>query len=163
MAPSDLPPCGLYRTTTKIGDCEPDRLVYFHNHGDPGPGMYFPEKWQKNRAVFGSRGITAPKGFTGTGLKALPREGFYRVGAAFFCCDKKCVEFTPESFVQLGYNGNGVALLFSPEWTGSAFDVPERGTKIDDDVLKHLVLLAVRERNDVRDDIPSFPRVNLIH
>ena len=52
MATNELPPCGLYRTTTKIGDCEADRLVYFHNHGDPGPGFYFPEKWVKNRAQF---------------------------------------------------------------------------------------------------------------
>jgi hypothetical protein len=29
--------------------------------------------------------------------------------------------------------------------------------------MSNLVLLAVRERNDARDDIPAFPRVNLIH
>lgn len=160
---TDLPPCGIYRTLAKIGECEANRLVYFHNHGNPGPGLYFPEKWVKNRAQFGSRGMTVPSGFDPRALMPLPREGFYRVGATFHCCDKKCVEYTPEAFVQLGYNGNGIPLLFSPEWTGTALDVPERGTKIDDAAMSNLVLLAVRERNDARDDIPAFPRVNLIH
>ena len=34
---SSLPPCGLYRTRRALGTSIPEgRLVYFHNHGDPG-------------------------------------------------------------------------------------------------------------------------------
>ena len=162
MATPELPPCGIYRTTAKIGECDADRLVYFHNHGDPGPGFYFPERWIKNRAVWSKRGMTAPRDFTGAGLKPLPREGFYRVAKTFHCCSKKCVEFQPETFVQLGYNGKGEAILFLPEIAGGALDVPERGTKLDDDVLRHLVPMIIREKGDQRDDLGAFPRV-VIH
>ena len=55
MATPDLPPCGLYRTTAAIGSIEAGRLVYFHNHADPGPGMYLPARWTRNRATFPSR------------------------------------------------------------------------------------------------------------
>jgi hypothetical protein len=163
MAPADLPPCGLYRTLRKIGECDADRLVYFHNHGDPGPGLYFPERWTKNRAQFSQKGMTVAATFDPRALHALPREGFYRVKKTFHCCSKKCVEFTPEAFVQLGYNGNGVPLLFSPEWGNTGLEVPDRGTKLDDDVLDNLVLLQVRERNDARDDIGPFPRGLVVH
>ena len=57
---SELPPCGLYRTTTKIGEIEAGRLVYFHNHGDPGPGLYLPSGWSNNTARWGARGTTVP-------------------------------------------------------------------------------------------------------
>ena len=58
MTTPELPPCGLYRTVAAIGGVEADRLVYFHNHGDPGPGVYLPERWTRNRATFSSRGNT---------------------------------------------------------------------------------------------------------
>ena len=52
MAPmADLPPCGIYRTDLALGDEVPaGRLVYFHDHGDPGPGIYLPRDWVANRA-----------------------------------------------------------------------------------------------------------------
>ena len=53
---TELPPCGLYRTVKPIGSIEAGRLVYFHNHGDPGPGLYFPESWSAQpRAVLQER------------------------------------------------------------------------------------------------------------
>ena len=116
----------------------------------------------RNRATFASRGTTVPDGWDGKGLMALPREGFYRVAAPFHCCSKKCVEFQPETFVQLGYNGKGEAILFLPEIAGGALDVPERGTKLDDDVLRHLVPMIIREKGDQRDYLGAFPRV-VIH
>ena len=163
MTTRELPPCGVYRTTAAIGGIEAGRLVYFHNHGDPGPGMYLPERWVRNRAIWTSRGTTAPDGFDPRGLMALPREGFYRVARTFHCCDKKCVEFQPETFVQLGYNGKGDALLFMPELVGGTFEIPERGTRLDDGVLGNLIPLQVRERNDQRDDIGPFPRGLVVH
>ena len=163
MTTSELPPCGLYRTVAAVGGIEAGRLVYFHNHGDPGPGMYLPERWTRNRAQFSSRGTTVPTGFDPRALMPLPREGFYRVARTFHCCEKKCVEFTPETFVQLGYNGKGEALCFLPELVNGTFDIPERGTRLDDKVLSNLIPLAVRERNDQRDDIGPFPRAVIVH
>ena len=40
--------------------------------------------------------------------------------------------------------------------------MPERGTKLDDDVLRHLVPMIIREKGDQRDDLGAFPRV-VIH
>ncbi len=160
---TDLPPCGVYRTLAAIGGIEAGRLVYFHNHGNPGPGLYLPERWNRNRAQFSARGMTVPDGFDPRALKPLPREGFYRVAKTFHCCAKKCVEFAPEAFVQLGYNGNGDPLLFTPELVGGAFEIPDRGTKLDDDVLDNLVALGVREKGDQRDDLGTFPRGIVVH
>jgi hypothetical protein len=154
-----LPPCGLYRTVSPIGDVAAERLVYFHNHGDPGPGLYFPERWTANRAHFSPRGTTLPIVFDPGALLALPAEGFYRVQAAFFCCEKRCVRFEPEAFVQLGYNGAGRALLFVPELAVAGITVPERGTPITDAALTHLVPLRIPER---RDDL-ALPRGIVVH
>src|SRR4051794_29320275 len=109
-AVSELPPCGLYRTTVKIGSIDAGRLVYFHNHGNPGPGLYFPEKWNQNRVQFSPKGMAGPESFDGKGLKALPAGGFYHVPGEFYCCAKQCVKFQPNVFVQLGYNGEGKPL-----------------------------------------------------
>jgi hypothetical protein len=142
-----------------IGDVSAGRLVYFHNHGDPGPGLYFPERWAANRAEFSPKGTTLPVVFDPSALVALPAEGFYRVVTAFFCCEKRCVRFEPEAFVQLGYNGAGRALLFVPELAAGAIAVPERGTPINDAALAHLAALQVAER---RDEL-ALPRGILVH
>jgi hypothetical protein len=154
-----LPPCGLYRTVSSIGDVSAGRLVYFHNHGDPGPGLYFPERWTANRAHFSPKGAALPIMFDPSALVALPAEGFYRVAAAFFCCEKRCVRFEPDAFVQLGYNGAGRALLFVPELADGAIAVPDRGTPIDDAALAQLVALRVAER---RDEL-ALPRGIVVH
>ncbi|MCX5747008.1 MAG: hypothetical protein NT062_31445 [Proteobacteria bacterium] len=144
--PTNLPPCGLYRTTAAIGDIPTGRLVYFHNHGNPGPGVYFPESWTTNRAKFSPQGTTVPKDWNGKGLMPLPPEGFYRVLSPFHCCEKKCVQFQPDAFVQLGYNGAGKALMFVPEIATGMIDVPERGTFVDDEALVNLAPLQLAER-----------------
>ena len=146
----ELPACGLYRTTVAIGEVPEDRLVYFHNHGDPGPGIYLPEGWEANRAKFSSRGQTLPDPSSVSELMPLTAEGFYRVKQAFHCCEKKCREFAPEMLVQLGYNGDGRGILFVPRWTGDGFEVPERGTAIDDDRFEHLRRLQVPEAREER-------------
>jgi hypothetical protein len=158
---NELPPCGLYRTVLPIGGLEPGRLVYFHNHGNPGPGIYFPEKWTHNRAHFSSKGTTVPPDFDPRSLRALPAEGFYRVTKPFFCCANECTKFETEALVQLGYNGAGKALLFIPQLHLGAIQVPERGTLIDDVCLEKLVALIVPE-SEARDDL-SMPRGIVIH
>lgn len=163
---TDLPPCGLYRTAKPIGSIEAGRLVYFHNHGDPGPGVYLPEAWNGNRAKFSAGGHVLPEKFDYKILRALPAEGFYRVKQQFYCCEKQCMKFEPEAFVQLGYNGNGKALVFIPELGSSSIGLPDRGTFVDDDALENLVLLKLAEKKG--GDEPGgidikLPRGILIH
>ena len=104
----DERPCGLYRTTVPTLDgIQADRLVYYHNHGDPGPGVYYPERWVNNRAVFSEQGHTIPSLDYAMSLDPLPKEGFYKVEARFHCCEKKCREFRFGELVQLGVGVEG--------------------------------------------------------
>jgi len=128
---SDLPPCGIYLTTGPIGGVPEGRLVYFHNHGDPGPGVYLPVSWKGNRATFSGQGHLLPDDGHARFLSPLAPEGFYRVREAFFCCDKRCRRFEPDQLVQLGYNGAGASILFVPEWVDGQLAIPERGTHIE--------------------------------
>jgi len=110
-----LPPCGLYRTLAPIGAIPAGRLVYFHNHGEPGPGLYLPARWQRNRVELQTRGTTLGDLDQIRFLEALPPEGLYRVNARFYCCAKQCRLFEPETLVELGYNAEAQAILFLPE------------------------------------------------
>jgi hypothetical protein len=148
--PEPLPPCGLYRTTTEVGEIPAGRLVYFHNHGDPGPGLYLPETWAHNRARFAASGHTMPEPVArnAASLEPLPVEGFYRVVRAFFCCAKKCREFEENLFVQLGYNGSGEAILFVPELNPNGMALPVNGSLVDRAQLAQLALVKVARRED---------------
>ncbi len=139
------PPCGLYRTTVALEGVPAGRLVYFHNHGDPGAGIYLPERWQTNRAQWHPHGHTVPGPEWSQTLEPLPAEGLYRVKEAFFCCEKKCREYAPESLVQLGYNGEAEPILFVPEWSGDTLGFPERGTRIEARNFGRLAPLAVAQ------------------
>ncbi len=145
MPPAALPPCGVYRTKTAVAGIEAGRLVYFHNHGDPGPGLYPPESWAQNRAKFSERGQTVPADFDPKALEPLPPEGFYRVTKDFFCCEKKCAKFETDMFVQLGFNGAGRALVFVPQLGGAGLALPDRGSIVDDNVLENLVPLKISQ------------------
>jgi hypothetical protein len=126
-----LPPCGLYRTRAEIGGVPAGRLVYFHDHGDPGPGIYLPTAWVANRARFEAPGILLPSPEAAEHLEPLAAEGFYRVVEAFECCETRCRRFEPDLLVQLGYDGAAQAILFVPEVVDGALIIPERGTRID--------------------------------
>lgn len=162
---SQLPPCGVYKTVKPIGSVEAGRLVYFHNHGDPGPGVYLPQKWQHNRAVWSASGQTVPPDFDPKSLKAVPVEGFYRVTREFHCCEKKCTKFEPDTFVQLGYDGAARAIVFLPEMTPTGMNIPERGTVVDDQQLGNLALLrvALREGGAGPKMDLSLPRGFVVH
>ena len=162
---AELPPCGVYRTVTAVAGIEAGRLVYFHNHGNPGPGLYLPEAWANNRATFSTSGHTVPPDFDPKSLQALPAEGFYRVKTEFYCCAKKCTKFEPDAFVQLGYNGNGKPLVFMPELGRGGIAIPDRGSAVDDHVLSNLQLLKVAQQADDGGgniDI-SLPRGFVVH
>ena len=143
---SELPPCGLYRTTRAIGsDVPAGRLVFFHNHGEPGPGVYLPASWKLNRAVWSERGVTVPDAEWAASLEPLPREGFYRVREPFHCCTQECRLFGANLLVQLGYNGEARPILFVPEWTEAGLAIPTSGTVTDLDRLARLDRLEVAE------------------
>lgn len=146
-ATKGLPVCGIYRTTRALGDIPAGRLVYFHNHGEPGPGVYFPERWQGNRAEFARQGMTLPQPYaqSASSLAPLPAEGFYRVRQSFFCCAKKCRQFDPGLLVQLGYNGNAEAILFTPELGAESLALPPSGSVVAATDLPKLERLTVTE------------------
>jgi hypothetical protein len=139
----DLPKCGLYRTTEPIGSVPANRLVYFHNHGDPGPGVYLPETWQLNRARFAKKGTTLPEQNLAFTLEPLPAEGLYRVLEEFTCCEKSCRTFPANLLVQLGYNAQAEPLLFVPELSDAGLALPQLGSKLDADRLTRLAPLKV--------------------
>jgi hypothetical protein len=140
-----LPACGLYRTLDDLGEQIPaGRLVFFHNHGDPGPGVYLPESWRLNRARFSERGVTIEPDWAER-LEPLLAEGLYRVREPFHCCAKRCREFEADLLVQLGYDGAARPILFVPEWTEHGLAIPERGSVIDDDRLAKLDPLKVAQ------------------
>ena len=138
-----LPPCGIYRTTEPIGPIPAGRLVYFHNHGNPGAGVYQPVSWKNNRATFSKEGVTLPDPSLASTLKPLLAEGLYRVEERFTCCDKNCRTFEPDTLVQLGYDGQARAILFQPMWNDDGLDFPERGQVVDELRLARLGHLLV--------------------
>lgn len=146
MAPA-LPRCGIYRTTGAIGDIPAGRLVYFHDHGNPGPGVYLPESWSHNRARFAENGFTLPQPYDlhARQLEALPHEGLYRVLRPFHCCEKKCREFEPELLVQVGYNGAAEAIVFTPEFGPAGMTIPTSGMPVNRAQLANLAPLKVVE------------------
>jgi len=140
-----LPECGLYRTTVaSIDGILADRLVYFHNHGSPGPGVYYPDDWVDNRAVFSGKGYQIPSPDFARTLRPLPAEGFYYVANPFFCCAKECREFRAGELVQLGYNRFGQPILFMPGYRASRFELPKKGVTVDAHTLDKLVQLTVQ-------------------
>jgi hypothetical protein len=140
-----LPPCGLYRTTGPVGSIPADRLVYFHNHGDPGPGLYLPSGWKRNRVELQSRGTTLTDPEWLHRLEPLPPEGLYRVTEAFYCCDRRCALFEPETLIELGYNAQGHAIVFLPEFVDGMLAIPTTGTAIDHARLSSLKQLKLRQ------------------
>jgi hypothetical protein len=143
MSASALPPCGLYRTTQALEGIPAGKLVYFHNHGEPGPGVYVPSGWTDNRARFHANGTPIPGDWWAATLDALASEGFYRVREPFFCCEKKCVEFQTDQLVQLGYNGDAEPILFAPEVRDEGFFIPQSGMRIDRSRIARLAPLKV--------------------
>ena len=139
-----LPPCGLYRTSSLIGSIPSGSLVFFHNHGEPGPGLYLPAGWKGNRVQLQKKGTVLPNPDDVRHLEPLPPEGFYRVLEAFHCCEKKCRHFDPEALVQLGYNREGRAILFVPEIVDGMLAVPDRGSAIDHTGLEKIKHLKIR-------------------
>jgi len=146
-----LPPCGLYRTRAEIAGIPAGRLVYFHDHGHPGPGLYLPTGWVANRARFDAPGVLLPSPEAAAYLEPLPPEGFYRVVEPFECCERRCQRFEKDLLVQLGYDGAGRAILFVPELVDGVLGIPARGTRIDRERIGQLAALRVPVSPSPRD------------
>ncbi len=125
------------------------RLVYFHNHGDPGPGIYLPKEWRYNRAQFAEKGQTIDDSELVRFLQPLPAEGFYRVLDSFHCCEQECRIFEEDSLLQLGYNADADPILFVPELVDSMFAIPEKGWKTTLETLENVrpLRIPVTKRN----------------
>lgn len=149
--------CGLYQLSEPLEDkLEEGRLVFFHNHGEPGPGVYPVRKWIRNKAIFAKRGFLLPyPGYEKT-LKRLPPEGFYRVEEELTCCEKRCRTFEKGTLVQLGYTARSAPILFIPVWGYRGLTLPERGTRIAIDDLSRLEPVKVI-RKFVTDDLEVEP------
>lgn len=143
-----LPPCGMYRTTQPIAGVPAGRLVYFHNHGDPGPGVYLPSSWHLNRAEFRESGYTLTDPSEASSLEPLRAEGLYRVGASFTCCEQRCVVYQQDQLVQVGYDGSAQPILFLPAWSETGLTFPEVGHLADESQLQRLVELLVADEED---------------
>lgn len=140
-----LPPCGIYRTGREVAGIAAGRLVYFHNHGTPGPGLYLPSSWQNNRAQWHATGSTLNDEAEAIHLEVLLAEGLYRVTEPFFCCQRRCLQFETDRLVQLGYDGGGTPILFTPELRPQGLHLPTEGTVVDAAHLVHLKALKVAE------------------
>jgi hypothetical protein len=140
---SEWPPCGLYRTSRAVENVPSGRLVYFHDHGEPGPGMYLPSGWHQNKARFHGRGQLLTPEQAQTSLEPLLAEGFYCVVEAFHCCDKQCRGFEPGELIQLGYDAQATPILFSPQWQETGLELPASGLKADPGTLTRLSPLRV--------------------
>jgi hypothetical protein len=153
-------PCGIYRTQKSIGDTiSAGVLVYYHNHGEPGPGVYLPSGWKNNRAKFHKNGKTVPDRDYANSLTPLAAEGLYRVAEPFHCCEKNCFEYHEGQLVQLGYNGKAQPLLFVPKWVDDELELPTSGTRIDEEGLDKLQLLKVA-RGENESDAEENPLLN---
>lgn len=158
-----LPPCGYYRTLQKIGPVASGKLVYFHNHGDPGPGIYLPGEWSGNRAIFKEKGHTLPAPVLASPssyLHPLADEGYYRVRRPFHCCEQRCFRFDVNTLVQLGYDGDAQAILFIPHEVDGGLEVPEDGTRVDEETIANLEPLHTaphpEEEEDEGFDLPPL-------
>lgn len=138
-----LPPCGLYKTRAPIAGIPAGRLVYFHNHGNPGPGVYLPSGWKKNRVQLQPSGTTVEDPALIAQLEPLPPEGFYRVTEPFHCCERRCRLFDTDMLVELGYDGEAHAILFTPELVEGMLAVPSSGARVEPASFTKLKLLKV--------------------
>ncbi len=142
---ADHPTCGIYRTTQPLEGIPAGRLVYFHNHGEPGPGVYLPELWNHNRAQWQARGTTILNASWSASLAPIAAEGLYRVKEQFVCCSNRCRTYEPGLLVQLGYDGDARPLLFVPEWTNAGLSFPEQGLKFEEVNQQKLEAIAVTQ------------------
>lgn len=146
---ADLPPCGLYRTATAMPDRDEQvpagKLVYFHNHSrEPDTGIVLlPEENTANKWKFTERGYLVRNASWARSLVPLLDEGFYTVAASF---QKGTTAVEQGQLVQLGYNRDGVPIIFFPTYqaTSNGLVFPVKGMSIGPDVYDGLRPVELR-------------------
>lgn len=147
MSTTDLPACGLYRTTAPLPGNEDSvpagRLVMFHNHSDDGrPIVLLPESNINNVWSYTDRGVLVEPDWA-LGLDALLPEGLYSFSQHFHPEQGKVV--AQGQLVQLGYNAHGEPIVFFPqrdERTNSLI-FPTSGMKIPPEIYALLAPLEI--------------------
>lgn len=129
---SDLPPCGLYKTTEPLPNKEQwvreELLVYFHNHSEQGPPLLLlPSSNEHNRWSFHDKGYLIREAEYVETLVSVEDEGFYILTEPLYISDE---EFIPERMlVELGYNRSADPILFMGTFEDNAIAFPENGLK----------------------------------
>lgn len=132
MAPSTLPPCGLYRTVDPLPGKEEwvreNLLVYFHNHSQQGPPLLLlPASNAQNRWTFHDKGYLIRTPEFVASLVQLHPEGYYVLNEPIYLSHD---EMIPErTLVQLGYNRAADPILFLADFEANAINFPTNGLK----------------------------------
>lgn len=138
---SELPPCGIYRTTEALPGKEEwvreNLLVYFHNHSQQGPPLLLlPSANANNRWSFHDKGYLVREEDYIETLEQLPFEGFYVLREAIYISHD---EMIPEdTLVQLGYNRAAEPIIFLAEFDESAINFPNSGLKCTAEIFELL-------------------------
>ncbi|MFB6262936.1 MAG: hypothetical protein ABEL76_04820 [Bradymonadaceae bacterium] len=138
---SDLPPCGLYKTTEPLPGKEQwvreELLVYFHNHSEQGPPLLLlPSSNEDNRWTFHDKGYLIREPEYVETLIELEDEGFFILTEPLYLSDD---EFIPENtLVELGYNRAAEPILFMGTFEDNAIVFPESGLKCTREVFEML-------------------------
>lgn len=145
---AELPPCGLYRTTTALPGRETqvpaNALIYFHNHSDAGgPIVLVPDAVANNSWKFSTKGFLVQAAEYPTSLATLKAEGFYLLGAALQIAEKRVES---GQILQLGYNRAGEALAFFPtrDPATNALVFPTKGSKLGSQTYASLQPIDIR-------------------
>jgi hypothetical protein len=160
MATSNLPPCGIFRTTLPLEGRETQvpsgRLVYFHNHSEQNkPIVLLPQANTDNRWTFQDRGYLVENNTWVNTMVPLPPQGFYLVKREISVAGGGSV--SQGLLVQLGYNTNGEAILFPGTLEpGNRIQFPDRGVKLSDlqiDLLEPAAFRLVGPQNQQGGDL----------
>jgi hypothetical protein len=129
---SDLPPCGLYKTTRPLPNKEQwvreNLLVYFHNHSQQGPPLLLlPASNEHNRWTFHDKGyLIRDQEFVDT-LESVEDEGFYILTEPLYLSEDEFIQ--ERTLVELGYNRAAEPILFMGKFEENAIIFPESGLK----------------------------------
>ena len=145
---TELPPCGLYRTTLPHPE-KPDavganHLIHFHNHSNANkPLVLLPKSNEHNVWAFQDKGYLVSDTAWCHTLEPLPDEGLYVASVALQIGERAVAA---GQLMQLGYNGFADPIVFFPTKASSANALlfPDKGMKVDRALLTQLrqVLLA---------------------
>lgn len=148
----DLPPNGLYRTTTAMPGHEeafPAGVLVFIGEKSGQKFVVRPQQNRNNRWFWGEPTTPLRSPTWSRTLKTLPSEGFYVLPDAIeFDGGGKWLK---NAIVQLGYNGEGKGIVFVAESRDAASEnalyFSDKGMIVSDDALGRLIwapILPVR-------------------